>query len=214
MAGAAAPAAASVTSAAALAESLPSATPATISHKATLGAGCYWGTEKFIRKDWAKQGGLVDCAVGFMGPESAKANPTYREVCSGKTGHVEVLDVEWQDIEGKDGAETYENLIRFFFSFHDPTTFNRQGNDVGTQYASVIFVYDQLQLEIANRVIGELQELVNNKKVPRYQSVRVSTAVRAATTFYPAHEEHQDYLNKNPQGYCNHGWRFKGWPEL
>lgn len=80
-------------------------------------------------------------AVGFMGPTTSKANPSYREVCSGSTGHVEVYDVEF---DGKE--DTYEQLVRHFFSFHDPTTLNAQGNDRGTQYASVLYCYDDIQV--------------------------------------------------------------------
>jgi peptide-methionine (S)-S-oxide reductase len=104
---------------------------------------------------------------GFMGPVTSKPNPTYREVCSGMTGHVEVYDCEF------DGEEkTYEKLVRHFFSFHDPTTMNQQGNDKGTQYASVIFCYDQKQTEIASRVKAELQELLTKRKVRNYQVIR------------------------------------------
>ena len=103
-----------------------------ISNKATLGAGCYWGTEKFLINDFNKKfpGSIDNGVVGFMG--GAKKYPTYREVCSGKTGHVEVYDMEY---DGKES--TYENMLRFFFSFHDPTTIDRQGNDRGSQYVRI-----------------------------------------------------------------------------
>eukprot|EP00616_Rhizochromulina_sp_CCMP1243_P006883 CAMPEP_0118963484 /NCGR_PEP_ID=MMETSP1173-20130426/1360_1 /TAXON_ID=1034831 /ORGANISM="Rhizochromulina marina cf, Strain CCMP1243" /LENGTH=253 /DNA_ID=CAMNT_0006911817 /DNA_START=8 /DNA_END=769 /DNA_ORIENTATION=- len=182
--------------------------------RATLGAGCYWGTEKFVKKDWGgRTGAVVRTAVGFMGPANAKANPSYREVCTGTTGHVEVLDLEFKATQGKGEDELYEDLVRFFFQFHDPTTANRQGNDVGTQYSSVIFTHSERQKEIANKVKGELQQLVDGGKIQRYQGKSVVTAVVDASTFYPAHKEHQDYLAKNPSGYCNHFMRFKKWPE-
>jgi peptide-methionine (S)-S-oxide reductase len=99
-----------------------------------------------------------------MGPPSAKPNPTYREVCTGRTGHVEVYDCTFEGDE-----LTYEKLVRHFFAFHDPTTLNRQGNDRGTQYASVIFCYDDVQKQIATKVKNELQELVSKGKVSNYQ---------------------------------------------
>jgi methionine-S-sulfoxide reductase len=91
--------------------------------RACFGAGCYWGTQKFFEKfiKTVNNAKLVSGAVGFMGPEGAKANPTYREVCSGTTGHVEVYDLEFEG-----DAEVYEQLVRYFFQFHDPTTSNRQ----------------------------------------------------------------------------------------
>jgi peptide-methionine (S)-S-oxide reductase len=145
-----------------------------------------------------------------MGPAKAKPNPTYQEVCSGSSGHVEVYDLQYVGNE-----ETFEQLVRFFFQFHDPTTFNKQGNDAGTQYASVIYCYDAKQMDIATRVKDELQQLLTEKKIQDgvYNGDRVVTSVRKATIFYPAHEEHQEYLLKNPNGYCNHRIRMKEWPK-
>jgi peptide-methionine (S)-S-oxide reductase len=114
-----------------------------------------------------------------------------------------------------DGQEkTYEDLVRFFFMFHDPTTFNRQGNDIGTQYASAIFYYDDRQRAIAEKVATELQQALDQGKITQYAGKKVNTALLEATTFYPAHEEHQEYLDKNPGGYCNHYYRFKTWPSV
>ena len=107
---------------------------------------------------------LQSGAVGFMGPTTSKENPSYREVCSGSTGHVEVYDCVFDGNE-----ETYEQLVRHFFMFHDPTTLNRQGNDQGTQYASVLYCYDQKQTEIANKVKSELQDLVSKGKIRNYK---------------------------------------------
>ena len=174
--------------------------------------GCYWGTEKYIVKDFQKKfpGSIKNAKVGFMSPDpKAMENPSYRQVCSGSTGHVEVLWVELSEASDK----VYEELIRFFFQFHDPTTMNRQGNDAGTQYASVIFCADQKQKDIAERVKKELQELVTAGKV-RYAEREVVTGIFDLNPFYPAHEEHQAYLEKNPLGYCNHMYRFKEWPAL
>lgn len=174
-------------------------------------AGCYWGTEKFIVKDFQKQfpRSIKTASVGFMSPDpNAMKNPSYRQVCSGMTGHVEVLYVELND-----PVKHFEPLIRFFYQFHDPTTLNRQGNDAGTQYASFIFCGDQTQQEIANKVTEELQELVNKKKITRYQGSEITTKITSINDYYPAHEEHQAYLEKNPSGYCNHFYRFKSWPK-
>jgi len=183
---------------------------APISKTLAIGAGCYWGTEKFIVKDFQKKfpGAIESAKVGFMSPnENAKANPTYREVCTGSTGHVEVLNVVLTDPE-----KIFEELIKFTFMFHDPTTLNRQGNDVGTQYASVIFCSDMQQQEIANKVMAELQTAIDEKKVTSYQGKKVQTGIVPYTKFYSAQEEHQRYLEKNPSGYCNHRYRFQTWP--
>lgn len=143
-----------------------------------------------------------------MSPDkNAMKNPSYRQVCSGTSGHVEILFVELNDAT----PALVEEVIKFFFQFHDPTTKNRQGNDVGTQYASHIFVTDSQQNEIADRVVKELQILVDKKDVS-YASETVSTLISDANEFYEAHDEHQDYLMKNPNGYCNHYFRFKSWP--
>lgn len=159
-------------------------------------------TEKFIKKDFNEKilpSSIKSGAVGFMNPSpNARPNPTYREVCSGSTGYVETYDCEF---DGK--PETFEKLVKHFFTFHDPTTLNRQGNDAGTQYGSVIFCYDQAQQEIANKVKAELQALIDGGKVRAYQNKQVTTQVVAATKFYAAQDDHQMYLEKNPWGYCN-----------
>jgi peptide-methionine (S)-S-oxide reductase len=98
--------------------------------------------------------------------------------------------------------------------FTDPTTKNRQGNDAGTQYASWVFCGDDEQVKIANKVKDELQSLVSAGKVTSYSEANVSTDIGPAYEFYPAHAEHQEYLDKNPLGYCNHRFRFKEWPLL
>lgn len=177
-----------------------------------LGAGCYWGTEKFVKKDFQKRfpNAVKSAKVGFMSPDAnAKPNPSYRAVCSGSTGNVEVLNVELNDPD-----KHYEELIKFFFMIHDPSTKDRQGNDVGTQYASAIFFNGEEQARIAHKVKAELQELVDAKRVTRYANDKVETKIFAANPFYEAHAEHQEYLMKNPGGYCNHFYRFKEWPEL
>mmetsp|Transcript_4154 Transcript_4154/g.5442 ORF Transcript_4154/g.5442 Transcript_4154/m.5442 type:complete len:185 (-) Transcript_4154:105-659(-) len=182
-----------------------------MSNSLAVGAGCYWGTEKFIVKDFQKMypGSIAKASVGFMSPDpAAMKNPSYRQVCSGSTGHVEVLFVELSD------PKVYEALVRFFFQFHDPTTMNRQGNDAGTQYASVIFCADDEQKKIAEKVKADLQALMDAGKV-KYTGGKVTTHITDLNPYYPAQEEHQNYLEKNPVGYCNHHYRFKGeWPEL
>jgi peptide-methionine (S)-S-oxide reductase len=128
---------------------------------ACFGAGCYWGTEHKFKTDFPKHfpgiGKITTGKVGFMGPASAITNPTYRQVCSGTTGHVEVYNLKYTG-----GNEAYEALTRFFFQFHDPTTLNRQGNDQGTQYSSVIYCYSEDQVNIAKKVIQDLQTKINS----------------------------------------------------
>lgn len=154
-----------------------------------------------------KKGCVTKGKVGFMSPlPDAPKNPSYRDVCTGKTSHVEVYDLEYDGNE-----DSYRSLCKFFFMFHDPTTLNRQGNDRGTQYASAIFYYDDKQKAIAQEVLDEVQKFVKEGKV-RYQERQVSTALHPATTFYAAQEDHQKYLENNPFGYCNHAFRFKEWP--
>jgi peptide-methionine (S)-S-oxide reductase len=110
------------------------------------------------------------------------------------------------------GTKAYKDLCQFFFQMHDPTTFNRQGNDAGTQYASVIYCYSKEQFDIANAVRQELQTLVDDGKVSTYSEKTIKTDIRMATLFHEAKSEHQDYLAKNPRGYCNHRIRFQPWP--
>jgi peptide-methionine (S)-S-oxide reductase len=192
---------------------------APISSTLALGAGCYWGTEKFIVKDFPKQQNHPDCIanakVGFMNPDPNNTiqNPTYRQVCSGSTGHVEVLQIELTPTAAST-TEVFEDMIKFFFTFHDPTTLNRQGNDVGTQYASIIFCTSSEQKEIATKIKQELQAAIDQGKVTQYQNQKVETAIVDYTEFYEAHEEHQEYLMKNPLGYCNHRYRFREWPTV
>jgi peptide-methionine (S)-S-oxide reductase len=183
-----------------------------ISPRLALGAGCYWGTEKYIKKDFQKSfpGSIKTVSVGFMAPETVDPrykNPTYQQVCTGASGHIEVAYVELND-----PATHYEELIRFFFQFHDPTTKNRQGNDKGFQYASWIFCDDEQQTAIANRVMEQLQEAVDGGAVTVYAGKSITTKVTPLTEYTKASQDHQEYLMKNPQGYCNHRMRFTNWP--
>merc|ERR1711915_371431 len=166
---------------------------------------------KYVKKNFQEifPNSILSAKVGFMSPEpNAIQNPTYHQVCSGITGHIEVCDIELKHPE-----KHFEELVRFFFQFHDPTTKNRQGNDAGTQYASYIFCSDEEQMIIAKRVISELQSAINHKLVTSYNNNKVTTCVAKRNAFYEAHEEHQEYLMKNPYGYCNHRMRFKTWPD-
>eukprot|EP00030_Apusomonadida_sp_AF-17_P002666 a340776_152.p1 GENE.a340776_152~~a340776_152.p1 ORF type:complete len:225 (+),score=51.54 a340776_152:96-677(+) len=173
---------------------------------ATFGAGCYWGTEHYFRNKFTTRfpDSIVDVRVGFMGgPGTA---PSYEDVCSGATGHVEVAQLRFLPDKAP-----YEELVKFFFEFHDPTTANRQGNDRGTQYASVIFVHSDAQRAVAEAVKLRLNERVAAGLVPKFREASVSTEIRDASTFWEAHPEHQRYLENNPGGYCNHAIRPNVW---
>eukprot|EP00981_Chlorochromonas_danica_P006600 scaffold1438_cov173-Ochromonas_danica.AAC.5 len=179
-----------------------------------FGAGCYWGTEKFFRGEFIRKYGHLGvitaaAAVGFMGPPGASEKPTYMEVCKGSSGHVEVFHVEYQG-----GMPFFEAMVRFFFQFHDPTTRNAQGNDRGSQYASVIYCETEEQKAVALRVKQDLQRLIQDRTITVFQEHTVETIVTGYTVFYPALEEHQNYLQKNPNGYCNHRIRFVDWPKF
>lgn len=174
--------------------------------------GCYWGTETFFKNDFGSKiftnrTKIIPGQVGFMG--GATVNPLYKDVKKGNTKHVEVYDFTFEGDE-----DTFEDLVKHFFMFHDPTYADRQINDIGPQYASAIFVYDHKQRQIAEKVIGELQALLDAGKITGYNGKKVMTVVRDASQFYSAHEEHQAYLDKNPDGECNHYYRFREWPTL
>eukprot|EP01102_Stenamoeba_stenopodia_P019060 TRINITY_DN7092_c0_g1_i1.p1 TRINITY_DN7092_c0_g1~~TRINITY_DN7092_c0_g1_i1.p1 ORF type:complete len:163 (-),score=40.36 TRINITY_DN7092_c0_g1_i1:205-693(-) len=154
---------------------------------ATFGGGCFWGVEKFFRKEFPK---LKSTRVGYMG--GAVQTPSYEQVCSGKTGHAEVLQVSYDPEEVK-----YRDLLTLFFRIHNPTTLNRQGNDVGTQYRSVIFTHDEEQYKEAQAMKSEID---NSKKF----SSPIVTEITAAGEFWDAEEYHQRYLDHHPNGYCNH----------
>jgi peptide-methionine (S)-S-oxide reductase len=153
--------------------------------KAVLGGGCFWCVEAALKQIE----GVESVRSGYMGGQVA--NPTYQQVCSGNTGHVEVAEITF------DPAKlSYHDLLEIFFSMHDPTTLNRQGNDVGEQYRSVIFYLNEQQKKTAEEVIAEL----TREKV---YGDPIVTAVEPASTFYPAEDYHQNYLENNPtQPYC------------
>lgn len=186
------------------------ASPENARQQACFGAGCYWGTEKYFSVEFCRRRfpeAMIKGQVGFMGPPGSKENPTYQEVCRGDTGHVEVFCFSFLG-----GHEMYRELVKFFFQFHDPSVPNAQGNDTGSSYASVVFAYDATQRRIAEEVIAQLKGYVADGTVSCYKEKAVTTVVMDSNVFFPAHEEHQEYLAKNPNGYCNHRMRLKEWP--
>jgi peptide methionine sulfoxide reductase msrA/msrB len=153
---------------------------------AILAGGCFWGVEELIRK----LPGVVETSVGYTG--GTTADPVYEQVKTGATGHAEAIRVVFDP-----ARLSYEDLLRYFFRLHDPTTANRQGNDIGTQYRSAIFVAGEDQRQVAERVIRQVDA---SGAWPR----RVVTQVVPAGPFYPAEDYHQDYLQKHPNGYTCH----------
>jgi peptide methionine sulfoxide reductase msrA/msrB len=153
---------------------------------AILAGGCFWGMEEIIRKI----PGVVETTVGYTGGHTA--NPTYEQVCTGTTGHAESVQVVF------DPAQlSYEKLLDYFFRMHDPTTLNRQHNDVGVQYRSAIFYTSEAQKQTAERVKAQWDK---SGKFNR----PITTEITQATKFYSAEEYHQKYLMKNPGGYTCH----------
>jgi len=155
-----------------------------MTEKATFGAGCFWGIEAEFRK----VEGVVDAAAGYLG--GTLENPTYEDVCSGATGHAEVVQVEYDP-----SRVPYEELLRLFWEMHDPTTLNRQGPDVGTQYRSAAFFHSPEQ-EAAARASKEELDRSGHYRSP------IVTEITPATTFYRAEEYHQRYLEKRGLGSC------------
>ena len=156
---------------------------------ALFGMGCFWGAE---RKFW-QQAGVVATAVGYAGGQTA--NPTYPEVCTGRTGHAEVVRVAFDPEQ-----VSYETLLRLFWESHDPTQGMRQGNDVGTQYRSVIFYCNEAQHRVA-----EASREAYQRKLQQAGYSKITTELALAPEFYSAEEYHQKYLAKNPDGYCGLG---------
>jgi peptide-methionine (S)-S-oxide reductase len=156
---------------------------------ALFGLGCFWGAE---RKFW-KTPGVVSTSVGYAG--GLTPNPTYEEVCSGRTGHAEVVRVVFDP-----GRVSFEELLRVFWEDHDPTQGMRQGNDVGTQYRSAIYTYGEEQQERARASRDAYQ-----KAIAAAGHGEITTEIREAPEFYYAEDYHQQYLAKNPRGYCGVG---------
>ena len=157
--------------------------------RAIFAMGCFWGAE---RKFWELDG-VFSTAVGYTAGQTP--NPTYREVCSGMTGHAEVVLVVFDPKK-----VTYEDLLRTFWENHDPTQGMRQGNDVGTQYRSGIYYYDDAQRTAAERSRDMFQA-----ELAKARYGRITTEIQPAPEFYYAEEYHQQYLAKNPGGYCGLG---------
>jgi peptide-methionine (S)-S-oxide reductase len=157
--------------------------------QAVFGLGCFWGAE---RKFWQTPGVYVT-AVGYAGGYTP--NPSYEEVCSGRTGHAEVVLVVYEPKQ-----LSYTQLLKVFWEAHDPTQGMRQGNDLGTQYRSCVYAYGDAQLEAAQRSLDHYQgALAKAGYAP------ITTELRAAPEFYYAEDYHQQYLAKNPGGYCGLG---------
>ena len=154
--------------------------------KATFGAGCFWHVEEAFRH----LKGVTTTIVGYMG--GTLKNPTYENVCTDKTGHAEVVEILYHP-----ETISYEELVNVFWDIHDPTTKNRQGPDVGTQYRSVIFYHTLEQKTIAETSKKNLEQSRKYKK-------KIMTEVTKATTFYPAEDYHQQYLAKHGLAACPH----------
>jgi peptide-methionine (S)-S-oxide reductase len=157
--------------------------------RAVFGLGCFWGAERIF---WQLPG-VYSTAVGYAG--GATPNPTYREVCSGMTGHAEVVLVVFDP-----GAIGYEDLLRVFWESHDPTQGMRQGNDVGTQYRSAIYTLSGEQAAAA-----EASSQAYNKSLADAGYGPITTEIAPAGEFFYAEDYHQQYLAKNPGGYCGLG---------
>jgi peptide-methionine (S)-S-oxide reductase len=151
---------------------------------AILGGGCFWCTEAVFEKI----DGIIDVVSGYAGGKSE--NPTYKEICTGKSGHAEVIKIDFNP-----ERISFEKILDIFGKAHDPTTLNRQGADVGTQYRSTVMFLNDKQ-----KVAAEKWKIELSKKLPS----KVVTEIVKAPTFYKAEEYHQDYYTRNPnQGYCN-----------
>ncbi|MDX1923072.1 MAG: peptide-methionine (S)-S-oxide reductase MsrA [Alphaproteobacteria bacterium] len=154
--------------------------------RAILAGGCFWGMEDLIRK----LPGVTNTDVGYTG--GTFENPTYKDVTSKNTGHAEAIEITFDS-----DVISYRKILEFFFQIHDPTTKNRQGNDVGPSYRSAIFYVSEEQRKTASQLINELNA---SQKFPGL----IVTEVTAATKFYVAEDYHQDYLMQHPNGYTCH----------
>lgn len=154
--------------------------------KVTLAGGCFWGVEELFRA----LPGVKKTSVGYTGGQTE--NPHYETVKTGSTGHAEAIEIEFDP-----SSISFEKILRFFFTMHDPTTTNRQGNDVGSQYRSAIFFHDEEQRKTAEEVKAAVEKSGAWKKP-------LVTEIVPAKAFYVAEEFHQDYLQKHPQGYTCH----------
>ena len=151
---------------------------------ATFGAGCFWGVEARFRE----VDGVLDASSGYMG---GQPEPNYRAVCTGTTGHAEVVQIKFES-----DKVNYETLLKLFFEMHNPTTLNRQGPDIGSQYRSVVFYHSPEQQRSAIETIDDVNQ---SGRWPQ----AVVTQVESAPAFWPAEEYHQRYLEKNGLGHCS-----------
>jgi len=150
--------------------------------KAVFGGGCFWCLDAIFRK----VKGVKNVIVGYAG--GRRPNPTYEQVCTGVSGHVEVVEIEYDE-----KIISYDELLDIFFKIHDPTQLNRQGNDIGTQYRSVILYTDETQKQKAVKKIEELKS----------KGINTVTEIKPLEVFYEAEEYHQNYFEKNPTNpYC------------
>lgn len=153
--------------------------------KATFAMGCFWGPQVLFKK----VPGVIKTTVGYTGGHTE--NPTYEKVCDGNTGHAEAIEIEFDP-----KVVSYKEFLNIFWAHHNPTTYNRQGPDIGEQYRAAIFFHNEEQKKLA---IESLDNLIESKK---YNEPIVTEVVRA-TKFYPAEEYHQDYAEKNPHYVCH-----------
>lgn len=152
---------------------------------ATLGGGCFWCLETFYNE----LKGIIKVESGYSG--GTVPNPTYKQVCSGTTDHAEVIQITYNP-----NIITFKEILQIFFTIHDPTTMNRQGNDVGTQYRSIILYHNQNQKQTTEQVINEITQA-------RIWNAPIVTQIIPYNIFYKAEEYHQEYYKKNPeQSYC------------
>ncbi|KAI9704988.1 MAG: Peptide-methionine (S)-S-oxide reductase [Candelina mexicana] len=176
----------------------PQSLPAN-AQKATVAAGCFWGVEHLYRKHFDGKG-LLDAKVGYIGGDTR--SPSYRSVCSGRTGHAEALQVTFDPAQ-----VSYRTLIEFFYKMHDPTEKNRQGGDVGTQYRSAIFTHDDEQMGVARDVTEKVQK-------QWWKNKTIETEIVPAGEWWDAERYHQLYLHNNPGGYECPAHYVRGFGEL
>lgn len=153
--------------------------------KATFAMGCFWGPQVLFKKVQ----GVIKTSVGYTG--GTIENPTYEKVCGGSTGHAEAIEIEFDP-----SIVSYKELLDLFWKFHNPTTYNRQGPDIGEQYRSAIFFHNAEQKKLA---LDSMEELLESKK----HEDPIVTEIVPAREFYPAEDYHQDYFDKNPNAVCH-----------
>jgi peptide-methionine (S)-S-oxide reductase len=152
--------------------------------KATFAAGCFWGIEAAFKR----MNGVLSTSVGYTGGHTS--NPSYEDVCSGRTGHAEAVEVEYDP-----SIVSYDDLLKVFWEIHNPTTLNRQGLDIGTQYRSAIFYHNAEQEAAAHASKEQVQHSGRYRKP-------IVTEITPASTYYPAEEYHQNYYEKHGVGNC------------